>query len=194
MSTKFVTIPGTTTKLPLMNLRGKDYLQGAYRLVWLNEVYKKFDVRTEFILVTDEQTIARTTLTIFDENGSVLKQATATKRETKKDFADHTEKAESSSLFRALSFLGIGTQFASGELEEGSRIVDSPLTSMGAPILVNDTNSTTAAVIASAESVATTATVTTVENTGEALPVPLKIPKFGKKRVEASMTSSGDLE
>ena len=51
----------------------------------------------------------------------------STKRETKKDFSDHTEKAETSAVGRALAMLGYGTQFAISDLDEGDRIVDSPV-------------------------------------------------------------------
>lgn len=129
MSDSVVTKKGTV--LPLLNLKSKKYLMGAYRLQWMNEEVSKFEINTEFLLLTDEQTIARATLTIFDDNGNVLKKVTATKRETKKDFPDHTEKAESSAIFRCAALIGYGTQFALSDLDEGTtRIVDSPLESV----------------------------------------------------------------
>jgi hypothetical protein len=115
------------TELPLLNLKGKPYLMGGYRLVWLNEAHDNFEINTEFLLITDEQTVARASVKLLDKDGKVLKSATATKRETKKDFPDHTEKAESSAIFRALAMLGMGTQFALTDLDEGNRLADSPL-------------------------------------------------------------------
>lgn len=115
------------TILPLTNLKNKDYLMVAYRIQWLNEEVANFDIQTEFLLLTEEQTIARATVTLLDKDGKVVKKAQATKRETKKDFSDHTEKAETSSIGRAISLLGFGTQFALADLDEGERIVDSPL-------------------------------------------------------------------
>lgn len=125
MSDSVVTKKGTV--LPLLNLKGKKYLMGAYRLQWMNEEVAKFDIQTEFLLLNDEQTIARATVILFDENGHVLKKATATKRETKRDFPDHTEKSESSAIFRALAMMGYGTQYALSDLDEGNRLADSPL-------------------------------------------------------------------
>ena len=116
------------TELQILDLRGKPYLQGAHRLVWINEEVPNFTINTEFLLLTDDQTIARTTLTLLDKEGKMIKQATATKRETKKDFSDHTEKAETAAVGRALAMLGFGTQHALSDLDEGARIVDSPLT------------------------------------------------------------------
>jgi len=115
------------TKLPLLKLKNKDYLMGAYRLVWLNEEYTNFSITTDFIVLTDEQTVAKSTVILYDNEGKPIKSATATKRETKRDFPDHTEKAESSSIFRALAMLGMGTQHCVVEFDEGERIVDSPV-------------------------------------------------------------------
>jgi hypothetical protein len=123
---KTVTTPKGTA-LPLANLKGKDYLMVAHRLQWFNEAETNFRIETDFLLVNDDQTVARATVTVFDKEGKEVKQASATKRETKKDFSDHTEKAETSAVGRALAMLGYGTQFAISDLDEGDRIVDSPV-------------------------------------------------------------------
>lgn len=115
------------TDLPLISLKGKDYLQVAHRLIWFNEVESNFTIDTELVQVTDEQTVARAKIVVMDESGKVIKSAQATKRETKKDFSDHTEKAETAAIGRALALLGYGTQFAIVELEEGERLADSPV-------------------------------------------------------------------
>lgn len=116
------------TELPLVSLKGKDYLQVAHRLIWFNETSERFNVTTDFLLVNDEQTVARAKVEIFNKEGHLVKSATATKRETKKDFPDHTEKAETGALGRCLALLGYGTQFAIADLDEGSRLADSPVT------------------------------------------------------------------
>ena len=123
---KTLTTPKGTT-LPLTNLKGKDYLMVAYRLQWFNEVEKNFEITTEFLHVDDTQTVCKSTITIFDETGKIVRKASGTKRETMKDFPDHTEKAETGSIGRALLMLGYGTQFALNELDEGNRIVDAPV-------------------------------------------------------------------
>lgn len=115
------------TVLPLTNLKGKDYLMVAYRIQWFNEEVPNFTIHTDFVSLTDEQTVARATVTILDKEGKVVKTASATKRETKKDFSDHTEKAETSAIGRALAMLGYGTQFAVADLDEGDRLADSPV-------------------------------------------------------------------
>jgi hypothetical protein len=123
---KTVTTPKGTA-LPLANLKGKDYLMVAHRLQWFNEAETNFRIETDFLLVNDDQTVARATVTVFDKEGKEVKRASATKRETKKDFSDQTEKAETSAVGRALAMLGYGTQFAISDLDEGDRIVDSPV-------------------------------------------------------------------
>lgn len=115
------------TALPLVNLKGKDYLMVGHRLQWFNEVESRFRIETEFLLITDEQTVAKAKVTVFDKEGREIKTAMATKRETKKDFPDHTEKAETSAVGRALAMLGYGTQFALSDLDEGDRLADSPV-------------------------------------------------------------------
>lgn len=117
------------TILPLMNLKGKDYLMVAHRLQWFNEVEVSFHIDTDFLVINDEQTVARAKVSVFNKEGKEVKHATATKRETKKDFPDHTEKAETGAIGRALALAGYGTQFAVSDLDEGDRLADAPLAS-----------------------------------------------------------------
>jgi len=115
------------TELPLLNLRGKPYLQIAHRLVWLTEKYNSYTIETSFLRLDDEHAIARSEITLFNDDGSVLKKASATKKETKKDFPDFVEKAETGASGRALSKLGIGTQFCTQDMDEGKRLADAPV-------------------------------------------------------------------
>jgi len=125
MSKTFKTPKGS--ELPLMNLKGKDYLMVAYRLIWFTEENPSYDIVTNYLNLTDDQTVAHITVRIFNPEGKLVKSASGTKRETKKDFPDHTEKAETGALGRALAMLGYGTQFAIQDLDEGQRLADSPL-------------------------------------------------------------------
>ncbi len=111
------------TKLPLLNLRGKDYLQVAHRLVWFREEHPAWSIETEPLTIQPDYAIF--TARVKDETGRVI--ATGTKHETKQGFFDFIEKAETGSIGRALALCGFGTQFAP-ELDEGERIVDSPIT------------------------------------------------------------------
>lgn len=109
------------TELPLMDIRGKDYLQVAQRLRWFREEKPDWGIETE-VNRKEGETIARAT--IRDSSGRII--ATATKVEDSKGFADHTEKAETGSIGRALGLVGYGTQFAP-ELDEGERLADAPI-------------------------------------------------------------------
>lgn len=125
MSKTFKTPSGL--ELPLINLKGKEYLMVAYRLQWLVQENPSYDIVTNYLSLTDDQTVAHVTVRIFNPEGKLVKSASGTKRETKKDFPDHTEKAETGGLGRALAMLGYGTQFAIQDMDEGNRLADSPL-------------------------------------------------------------------
>lgn len=131
------------TELPLTNLKGRDYLMIAYRLQWLSEDIERYDISTDLVQINDEQTIARATVVLYNKEGHVVRRAQATKRETKKDFPDHTEKAETAAIGRALAMLGFGTQHALSDLDEGHRLADSPLQAVERPkALIADTATT----------------------------------------------------
>jgi len=113
--------------LPLVNLKGKEYLMVAYRLQWLSEDVNRYDIETATVVKTDTSATVMATIRIYDDEGKQLRLATARKTESSKDFPDFEEKAETGSIGRALAMLGFGTQHALADLEEGTRIVDSPL-------------------------------------------------------------------
>jgi hypothetical protein len=105
----------------MIDLKGKEYLQVMWRLVWFREEKPLWGIETEIIEVSAEQAIFRAE--ICDEGGNL--KATGHGSETPKDFKDYIEKAETKAIGRALAMLGYGAQFAP-ELDEGERIVDSP--------------------------------------------------------------------
>jgi hypothetical protein len=111
------------TELPILNLRGKDYLEVKYRLVWFREERPNWSIETEILRMEKDESVCRAT--IKDENGRVIAQGT--KREDSKGFQDHLEKAETGAIGRSLALCGFGTQFCADELDEGERIVDAPL-------------------------------------------------------------------
>jgi hypothetical protein len=111
------------TELPLLNLRGKEYLEVKYRLVWFREDHPDWSIETELINVTDVSAYARAS--IRDESGRII--ATSHKFERIQGFPDFIEKAETGAIGRALALIGYGTQFCADELDEGQRIVDAPV-------------------------------------------------------------------
>lgn len=114
------------TKLAIRNLRGKPYLDVAQRLVWFVEENPRYDINTTFQYPNADETLATTRVVVLNDQDKIQRAATGIKRETKADFSDHTEKAQTSSLGRALAMLGYGTQFTGDELDEGERLADAP--------------------------------------------------------------------
>lgn len=106
----------------LIDLKGKDYLQVMWRLVWFREEKPDWSINTEAKEITPDQAVF--CAKIYDEEGK--QKSCGWGSETPRDFKDYIEKAESKAVGRALAMLGYGTQFAS-EMDEGERIVDSPV-------------------------------------------------------------------
>lgn len=110
------------TKLKIIDIKGKPYMQVADRLIWFREIHPDWSIETLPIVINDTHAIFKATA--LNEQGRVI--ATAHKKETPKTFPDYVEKAETSAIGRLLALCGFGTQFAEIELSEGDRIVDSP--------------------------------------------------------------------
>ena len=118
-------------ELPLIDLKGKPYMQVAHRLVWLNEIHPNFTIERKFDILTDTMAICSATVKLFEklEDGTLrlLKEATATKAETIKGFADFIEKSETGAIGRALAMLGMGTQHVTQDFDEEDRLADAPV-------------------------------------------------------------------
>ncbi len=110
------------TELPLLNLKGKQYLEVKYRLVWFREDHPDWAIETEMMAVNDHSAYAKAA--VRDETGRTI--ATSHKFESVQGFPDYIEKAETGAIGRALALIGYGTQFCADELDEGKRIVDAP--------------------------------------------------------------------
>lgn len=106
----------------LMNLKGKDYLQVMWRLVWFRDEKPNWCIDTKLESLTENHAVF--SAKIFDESG--IQKSAGYGSESVNDFKDFIEKAETKAVGRALAMLGYGTQF-SPELDEGDRIVDSPV-------------------------------------------------------------------
>ncbi len=118
------------TRLPLLNQRGKEYMEVKYRVVWCREEHPDWRFKTTFVQLGETHAIAFAE--VLDANGVAI--ANAHKREDKGHFADFLEKAETGALGRALALCGYGTQFAADELDEGERIVDAPANPPAPPV------------------------------------------------------------
>lgn len=111
------------TELFLLNLKGKDYLPVAQRIVWFREERSEWSIHTQIVEHSETATLARAD--ILDQTGRIIAQAHKT--ETAQGFADHCEKAETGAIGRALAHCGFGTQFCADELDEGERLADTPV-------------------------------------------------------------------
>lgn len=128
------------TELPLLNLKGKEYLQVMHRIQWFREVNPTGIIKTTMLAMNgegvNEYAIFKAEIYVETERGPLC-VATGHKKETRGGFEDFIEKAESGSIGRALAMCGYGTQFASDDLDEGDRLADSP-----APVVERTTNGT----------------------------------------------------
>ena len=118
----------------MMKLKGKDYLQVMWRLVWFREDHPDWGINTTALELAEDHAIFKAIIT--DANGVQVSAGHGS--ESKRDFGDFLEKAETKAVGRALAMLGYGTQFAADELDEGERIVDSPVKRTPAEAPAND--------------------------------------------------------
>lgn len=107
----------------LSKLKNKDYLEVKWRMVWFREQCPQGTIETEMLRLDSEKGLAVFKAIVTDGNGGIGQGHGS---ETAKDFGDFIEKAETKAIGRALATLGYGTQFAP-ELDEGARLVDSPV-------------------------------------------------------------------
>lgn len=114
------------TELPLLSLKGKEYLQVAHRLVWFREVHPTGILKTSMLAMNgsgpDEYAVFKTEVYI---DGTMV--ASGHKKETRGGFDDFIEKSETGSIGRALALAGFGTQFTGDELDEKMRLADAPV-------------------------------------------------------------------
>lgn len=109
------------------NLKGQMYLEVRWRLVWLRSEHPDAVIETELVHAdwADGLAVFKARVSFMGPDGREV-YAIAHGSETRRDFGDFAEKAETKSVGRAVALLGYGTQFAQ-ELEEGDRVVDSPV-------------------------------------------------------------------
>jgi len=117
----FVTTRGT--KLPILNLKGKPYLQVAHRIAWFREDHPTNKIIASAQTSNNDYVLFKAE--IFRKDDTLW--VTAHKREDQKHFADFIEKAETGSIGRALALIGYGTQFTASEFDEGERLADAPV-------------------------------------------------------------------
>jgi len=105
----------------LMNMRGKDYLEVKWRIVWFREEHPNGAITTDLANVDPVLMKA----TVLDESGHILGTGFGTPKMQGVASQRPFEGAETAAIGRALAIAGYGTQFT-GE-DEGEHIVDSPI-------------------------------------------------------------------
>lgn len=107
-----------------------DYLEVKWRLVWLRQggsgmpARPEWTIKTTLVEIDPAKSFAVFKAELLNGKGRLI--ASGHRTETKTDWTDFVEKAETGAVGRALAMAGYGTQFAP-ELEEGKRIVDAPV-------------------------------------------------------------------
>src|SRR3990172_8166358 len=85
----------------LTKLKGKDYLEVKWRLLWLRTDHPEAVIYTELVRLEGDLALFKATVSI--PNGG---EAPGWGRERSQDFVDFIEKAETKALGRALAALG----------------------------------------------------------------------------------------
>ncbi len=117
----------------MLKLKGQLYLQVRDRVTWFRQERADSYILTDLVEHDAEKGEA-----VFkaragywsDERQDVF--ATGYGSESRKDFGDYLEKAETKAVGRALAFLGYGTSQAL-DLDEGGSVADSPVTGKAQP-------------------------------------------------------------
>lgn len=107
------------TLLPLMNLKGKLYLEVKYRILWFHEKYPEGCITTELVSHDIENGTATFKAIVTNPSSptKIMKVSIGHGMETKSNFRAYFQKAETIAIGRALAHFGIGTTQAL-ELEE----------------------------------------------------------------------------
>lgn len=108
----------------MMRLKGKDYLPVAPRLCWFRDQFPLGTVTTQITYLDVEKAICVCHARVETGTGGIGEGVGS---ETARDFNDYIEKASTKAIGRALLSLGFGTANAADELDEGTRIVDTPI-------------------------------------------------------------------
>lgn len=109
----------------LINLKGKPYLPVAGRIAIIRSEQKPYSIKTTPLQVEMELGFAVFQAEVWLD-GVLL--GMGTKQESRRDFADFVEKAETGAIGRALAIAGFGTIYALQDFDEGERLADAPVT------------------------------------------------------------------
>lgn len=109
----------------LINLKGKPYLPVAGRIAIIRNEQKPYSIKTTPLQIEMGEGFAVFQAEVWLD-GVLL--GMGTKQESKRDFPDFVEKAETGAIGRALAIAGFGTIYALQDFDEGERLADAPVT------------------------------------------------------------------
>jgi len=115
-------------KAHMMNMRGNDYLEVKWRIVWFRDEHPGGQILTE--MVNLDPLVMKAT--VYDADGNPLASGFGSADSDGKRVVwsgREIEKAETAAIGRALAHAGFGTQFT-GEVE-GDHLADAPVRSGG---------------------------------------------------------------
>jgi hypothetical protein len=105
-------------------IKGQDYLDVKWRIVWFRQECPGFQISTEISPITDTLIVVRAT--VSDAQGYVVSSGMATVRDEKNSTWSGrvVEKAETAAIGRALAHLGFGT---AGLDDDDEHLADAPV-------------------------------------------------------------------
>jgi len=92
-----------------------DYLDVRWRIVWFRGDFPSGTIDTEMLRLSDDAAVFRATVCGATEDGELRGRATGHGSETRGDFGDFIEKAETKAIGRALNALGYGAESSMGD-------------------------------------------------------------------------------
>lgn len=108
----------------MLNLKGKDYLPVAARIVWMRHDHPDAQIRTRLVEHDPQNGFALYRAEVTLPSGGYA-EATAT--QSRKQFGDYLEKCETKAIGRALGFLGYGTMAAFEDEPDNPLFADAPV-------------------------------------------------------------------
>ncbi|MGC4191399.1 MAG: hypothetical protein QM589_09565 [Thermomicrobiales bacterium] len=112
----------------LTKVKGSDYLEVKWRLVWLRDQHPDATIETDLVAHSGNQAIFRAQVTL--PSGA---SASGWGSEDVSTFPNYIEKAETKAIGRALAALGFGTQFCDDMVYGAAEghVVDAPVSRTG---------------------------------------------------------------
>ena len=110
--------------LPLMDLKGRDYVQAQWRVVWFREEHPHWSIQTK-VISEDGNTGFIVTASISDENSRIIATAHKSCKHSINKFP--LETAETGAISRAMALCGYGTAFTNELDETEETLADSPI-------------------------------------------------------------------